>query len=104
MDLQDLCAEAQKRHTDIKGGYDMAKGFEESIKEFQSSKKQPLYLQAECLKGAYSFCSILHFLLFQISFVATLFIYIIIIYINETDKQNCYVLQFCFNFYIKVYL
>lgn len=24
MDLQDLCAEAQKRHTDIKGGYDMA--------------------------------------------------------------------------------
>lgn len=24
MDLQNLCAEAQKRHTDIKGGYDMA--------------------------------------------------------------------------------
>lgn len=24
MDLQDLCAEAQKRHTDIKGGYEMA--------------------------------------------------------------------------------
>lgn len=24
MDLQDLCAEAQKRHTDIEGGYDMA--------------------------------------------------------------------------------
>lgn len=24
MDLQDLCAQAQKRHTDIEGGYDMA--------------------------------------------------------------------------------